>query len=220
MFQDRLFSDNSKHIQSADVNDFDASRDFSTRQITSADIRRPRSYDEIARTSAADFTGASKPWPVPAEPKRELPLITMPAAGQANIGMGGVPVLGQLFPLPRAQTLPSSTKPESSRQILHQANLSTSSSGSSSIPGPQLPARRTGPTPSNWPNLNTALCLQRVQRPPLLQLSCHRGRRKSGDDPLGSLLDICHRQPFQSFLVRLPPRCKHAHPPKPEEKPS
>ncbi|ENH73925.1 hypothetical protein FOC1_g10011245 [Fusarium oxysporum f. sp. cubense race 1] len=144
LFQDRLFSDNSKHIQSADVNDFDASRDFSTRQITSADIRRPRSYDEIARTSAADFTGASKPWPVPAEPKRELPLITMPAAGQANIGMGGVPVLGQLFPLPRTQTLPSSTKPESSRQILHQANLSTSSSGSSSN------SRTSASSQENW----------------------------------------------------------------------
>ncbi|KLP20375.1 uncharacterized protein LW94_1435 [Fusarium fujikuroi] len=144
LFRDRLFSDNSKHMQPADVNDFDASRDFNTRQMTSADMRRPRSYDEIARTSAADFTGASKPWPVPTEPKRELPLITMPAAGQANIGMGGVPVLGQLFPLPRTQTLPSSTKPEGYRQTLHQANLSTSSSGSSSD------SRTSASSQENW----------------------------------------------------------------------
>ncbi|KAF5645604.1 hypothetical protein F52700_2167 [Fusarium sp. NRRL 52700] len=144
LFQDRLFSDNSKHIQPADANNFDASRDFNTRQIISEDIRRPRSYEDMARTSAADYTAASKPWPVPAEPKRELPLITMPAAGQANIGMGGVPVLGQLFPLPRTRTSPNSTKPESSRQTLHQANLSTSSSGSSSD------SRTSASSQENW----------------------------------------------------------------------
>ncbi|KAF9770889.1 hypothetical protein IL306_011461 [Fusarium sp. DS 682] len=132
LLQDRLFSDNAKHVQSTDDDDLDTSRDINNRQMTGAEIHRSRSYDEFARTSAADFTRASKPSPLPVEPKRELPLITMPAAGQANVGMGGVPVLGQLFPLPRTQPSPASARPESPRHILHQASLSASSSGSSS----------------------------------------------------------------------------------------
>ncbi|KAF4455561.1 hypothetical protein F53441_2169 [Fusarium austroafricanum] len=133
LFQGRLFSNNTKHIQPTDVTDFDASRDFNTRQMTDSYIHRSSSYNDFVRTSAADFTRPSNPMPAPAEPKRELPLIMMPAVGQANIGMGGVPVLGQLFPLPKTQSQSASMEPESSqRQNSHQATLSTSSSGSRS----------------------------------------------------------------------------------------
>ncbi|KAF4344929.1 hypothetical protein FBEOM_1215 [Fusarium beomiforme] len=131
-------------VESTDVDDHDTSRDMNTRQMTSAEIHHSRSYNEFARTSTADFTGASKPSPLYAETKRELPLITMPAAGQANVGMGGVPVIGQLFPLPRIQPSPAPTRPSSPQHILHQASLSTSSSGSSSN------VRTSAPSQESW----------------------------------------------------------------------
>ncbi|RSL56471.1 hypothetical protein CEP53_006792 [Fusarium sp. AF-6] len=84
---------------------FDAYRHLQSRGISTADSYHTVQHEEVRR----------EVWD---EPKRipramtsvnkELPVISMPAAGQASVGMGGVPVQGQLFPPPRAQTLPVS----------------------------------------------------------------------------------------------------------------
>ncbi|EEU40486.1 uncharacterized protein NECHADRAFT_103549 [Fusarium vanettenii 77-13-4] len=89
---------------------FDAYRHLQSRGISTADSYHPTQHEEVRR----------EVWE---EPKRipramttlnkELPVISMPAAGQATLGMGGVPVQGQLFPPPRAQTLPLSIEMKS-----------------------------------------------------------------------------------------------------------
>ncbi|UPK96865.1 hypothetical protein LCI18_007800 [Fusarium solani-melongenae] len=89
---------------------FDAYRHLQSRGISTADSYHSIQHEEARR----------EVWE---EPKRipramtalnkELPVISMPAAGQATLGMGGVPVQGQLFPPPRAQTLPVSIEMKS-----------------------------------------------------------------------------------------------------------
>ncbi|KAK6709004.1 hypothetical protein SNK04_009948 [Fusarium graminearum] len=131
-FHHRLFRDISKPVQTLDVPDFDASRGFDTRQMYTTEIQGGADYrDDFAATTRGDFTGMSKPLPVATESER-LPNISMPAAGQANVGMGGVPVLGQLFPLPKSQEPPFSTEPiEVHRAIPEQTMVNRWSSGSS-----------------------------------------------------------------------------------------
>ncbi|KAF4972432.1 hypothetical protein FSARC_999 [Fusarium sarcochroum] len=102
---DRLFCDDSKLTKPTDVPDFDASRDLRPRHMSTADIYKSSRPNEFTREARDGLPRTFYPLPTPAEPKRELPVIARPAVGQADIGMGGVPVLGQLFPLPRTKTL-------------------------------------------------------------------------------------------------------------------
>jgi hypothetical protein len=130
-FHHRLFRETPKSLQASDVPDFDASRGFDARQMYTTEIRGGSDYqDDFATTRRGDFTGMSKPLPVATESER-LPNISMPAAGQANIGMGGVPVLGQLFPLPKTQEPSFSPEPiEVQRAITEQTMVNRWSSGS------------------------------------------------------------------------------------------
>ncbi|KAF5018342.1 hypothetical protein F66182_9682 [Fusarium sp. NRRL 66182] len=105
LFRDRLFCRDSSLIKPTKVPDLDYSKDLHTRRKPAADILGSSRHHEFTREIRGGSTGTSKPLPTPAATKRGLPLISRPAAGQANVGMGGVPVLGQLFPLPRTQTL-------------------------------------------------------------------------------------------------------------------
>ncbi|XEU95426.1 hypothetical protein FSHL1_000710 [Fusarium sambucinum] len=131
-FHHRLFRETPKPVQSPNVSDFDASRGFDTRQMYTTEIQGGFDYrDDFATTTRGDFTGMSKPLPVATESER-LPNISMPAAGQANIGMGGVPVLGQLFPLPKTQEPPFPTEPIQVQQAMtEQTMVNRWSSGSS-----------------------------------------------------------------------------------------
>jgi hypothetical protein len=132
-FHHRLFRETTKSVQSPTVSDFDASRGFDTRQMYTTEIQGGSDYrDDFATTTTrGDFTGMSKPLPVATESER-LPSISMPAAGQANIGMGGVPVLGQLFPLPKTQTPSFPTEPIQVQQVMtEQTMVDRWSSGSS-----------------------------------------------------------------------------------------
>ncbi|KAM0271981.1 hypothetical protein ACHAPA_002276 [Fusarium lateritium] len=74
-----------------------------------------------------DFTKSSNPLPPRPDLKPELPMIAMPAAGQANVGMGGVPVLGQLFPLPKNQAMAGLPETEASERSSFRETISTTS---------------------------------------------------------------------------------------------
>ncbi|KAM0348972.1 hypothetical protein ACHAPU_003906 [Fusarium lateritium] len=142
LFHDQLFPDNSKPVQGTSVPDFDSSRDLHPRQMTTTNIHGSSYHDEFTRTTPGGFTRPSNPLPPFADFKQELPMIAMPAAGQANVGMGGVPVLGQLFPQPKSQSvtnLPENEFPKrsSSRDMIPNAlkpgtnsNTNTTSFGS------------------------------------------------------------------------------------------
>ncbi|KAJ4131615.1 hypothetical protein NW768_005808 [Fusarium equiseti] len=128
-FQHLLFPNDNKSVQSTDVPDFDASRNFDPRHMAATNTRGLNYQDDMATTTRGDFTGMSKPLPIVSESER-LPTISMPAAGQANLGMGGVPVLGQLFPLPKNQAVPASTESiEVHHTITEQAMMDRWDSG-------------------------------------------------------------------------------------------
>ncbi|KAH7275842.1 hypothetical protein B0J15DRAFT_383288 [Fusarium solani] len=89
---------------------FDAYRHLQSRGISTADSYHSVQHEEARR----DVWGEPKRIPrAMTAVNKELPVISMPAAGQATLGMGGVPVQGQLFPPPRAQTLPLSIEMKS-----------------------------------------------------------------------------------------------------------
>ncbi|KAF5008461.1 hypothetical protein FDECE_5250, partial [Fusarium decemcellulare] len=82
-------------------------RDLNSRGISTADSAYPSSqHEELRRGAWDDMKGATRITIASAEVNKGLPVISRPAMGQAVVGMGGVPVQGQLFPPPRAQTLP------------------------------------------------------------------------------------------------------------------
>ncbi|KAF5674514.1 hypothetical protein FHETE_2866 [Fusarium heterosporum] len=137
LFHDQLFPDNSKPVQRTSVPDFDSSRGLQPRQMTTTNIHGSSYHDEFTRTAPSDFTRPSKPLAPSADFKQELPMIAMPAAGQANVGMGGVPVLGQLFPQLKGQSvtdLPEAEFPtrSSSREMIPNA-LKTGTGSNTSI---------------------------------------------------------------------------------------
>ncbi|KAH7238900.1 hypothetical protein BKA59DRAFT_503009 [Fusarium tricinctum] len=127
LFHDQLFADNSKPIRGLSVPDFDNSRDLHTRQMTTTNIHGSSYHDDFTRTAPNDFTRSSNPLPPHPDFKQQLPMIAMPAAGQANVGMGGVPVLGQLFPLPKNQTVAGLPETEDPKQSTSRETMSTTS---------------------------------------------------------------------------------------------
>ncbi|KAG5663135.1 hypothetical protein KAF25_001071 [Fusarium avenaceum] len=127
LFHDQLFADNSKPVRGLSVPDFDNSRDFHSRQMTTTNIHGSSYHDDFTRTAPNDFTRSSDPLPPHPDFKQQLPMIAMPAAGQANVGMGGVPVLGQLFPLPKNQTVAGLPETEDPKRSISRETISTTS---------------------------------------------------------------------------------------------
>ncbi|KAI8680130.1 hypothetical protein NCS57_00292700 [Fusarium keratoplasticum] len=89
---------------------FDAYRHLQSRGISTADSYHSIQHEEARRE---DWEEPKRIPRAMTAVNKELPVISMPAAGQATLGMGGVPVQGQLFPPPRAQTLPLSIEMKS-----------------------------------------------------------------------------------------------------------
>lgn len=80
----------------------------------------PARFDEAKEEALASFRRASQfkttaLKTIPGAPKSTLPVIARPDIGQAETGIGGLPVQGQFFPPIRAQTMPVNL--ESKRQF-------------------------------------------------------------------------------------------------------
>ncbi|KAK2012317.1 hypothetical protein LZ32DRAFT_659019 [Colletotrichum eremochloae] len=79
----------------------------SSRDLSTSDTDYPPSrYEDLKAGAMTTVTTFNQPRDFMAGADGALPIIAASAPGQANIGVGGVPVQGQLFPPTRSQTAP------------------------------------------------------------------------------------------------------------------